>query len=184
MPWSRVRSTVCIAVFPALLTCCLSCSKTSMLDPVYVPVIRFDGYFESGDQFSWPGNSSNRNRCKMSGDTMVMYFYSEDYQQSSISTGDQLRLEIFHVDSGGFITTHGVYFHLSRYSTAPTNLTYEVAPSDTQLKTYNLSMKVENFSFQSGAKVLLTDISVSPRSLGAGTLPLAIIKGTITGSVE
>jgi hypothetical protein len=157
-----------------------------MFNPVYVPVIRFDGYFESGDQFSWPGNSSNRNSCKMSGDTMMMYFYSEDYQNSPSTgnVGDQLRLEIFYVDSGGYITTHGVYFHLSRYSTAPTNLTYEVAPADTQLKIYNLSMKVENFSFQSGAKVLLTNISVLPRTIGAGTLPLAIIKGTITGSVE
>jgi hypothetical protein len=155
-----------------------------MLNPLpYVPVIKFDGYFVDGDQFSWPGNRSYPNRCYMTGDTMMMYFYSEDYQQSPWK-GDQLRLEVFYVDSGGFITTHGALFHLSRYSTGPTNLTYDVAPDDTILKRYSLSMKAENFSFQSGAQVLLTNIGVTPCVSGAGTLPLAIMKGTITGNVE
>ena len=179
------RSLVVAGIFLTALTGGISCSKNSIFSLApYVPVIRFDGYFVDGDQFSWPGNSSYHNRCYMSGDTMWMYFYSEDYQQSSISTGDQLRLEVFHVDSGGFITTHGVYFHLSRYSTAPTNLTYDVAPADTMLKTYSLSMKVASFSFQSGAPVSLTDIGVTPRLTGAGTLPLQITRGTITGHVE
>jgi hypothetical protein len=123
----------------------------------------------------------------MSGDTMMtMYFYSEDYQQSPSTgnVGDQLRLDVFLVDSGGYITTHGAYFHLSRYSTGPTNLTYDVVPGDTILKTYSLSMKVENFSFHSGAQVSLSNIGVTPRSTGVGTLPLSITRGTITGSVE
>jgi hypothetical protein len=186
MTRNGVRSFALSGIILTALLGGVFCSKNSIFSLApYVPVIHFDGYFVDGDQFSWPGNSSYHNRCYMSGDTMmVMYFYSEDYQEGSISSGDQLRLEVFHVDSGGFITTHGVFFHLSRYSTAPTNLTYDVAPADTILKTYSLSMKVESFSFQSGAPVSLTDIGVTPRSTGAGTLPLQITRGTITGSVE
>ena len=167
------------------LLCFLSCSRNSFLNPLpYVPQIRFDGYFVDGDQFSWPGNKAYPNRCYMSGDTMMrMYFYSEDYQQSP-PNGDQLRLDIFYVDSGGFITTHGALFHLSRYSTGPTNLTYDVVPDDTILKIYSISMKVESFAMQGGAQVTLTNIGVTPRVSGLGTLPLAITKGTITGSVE
>jgi hypothetical protein len=162
-----------------------SCSKTSLLNPLpYVPVIKFDGYFVDGDQFSWPGNKSNHNKCSMSGDTMmVMYFFSEDYQQSP-PQGDQLRLEVYFADSGGFITTHGALFHLARYSTGPTNLTYDVAPGDTVLDRNSISMKVESFSMHNGAAISLTEIDVTPRVTGLGTLPLAIMKGTITGHVE
>jgi hypothetical protein len=185
MPPGQTRPFVCFTIAVMLLLCFLSCSKTSMLNPLpYQPVITMNGFFESGDQFSWPGNRSNHNSCKMSGDTMMMmYFYSEDYQQSP-PKGDQLRLDVFFVDSGGFITTHGALFHLSRYSTGPTNLTYEVVPGDTVLDRYKVSMKAESFSMQSGARVSLTDIGITPRVLGQGTLPLAIVKGTIIGAVE
>lgn len=167
-----------------LFLCLLSCSRTSPLNPLpYAPVIRFDGYFVDGDQFSWPGNRFYPNRCFTSGDTMMMYFYSEDYQQSPWK-GDQLRLEVFYVDSGGYITTHGALFHLSRYSFGPTNLTYDVAPEDTILERYSLSMKVDRFAMQGGAGISLSEIGVTPRVSGQGTFPLAITKGTITGSVE
>jgi hypothetical protein len=184
MPPTKARLFVCTTIFIMPLLCFLSCSRNSFLNPLpYVPQIRFDGYFENGDQFSWPGSKSYPDSCYMSGDTMMMRFYSEDYQERPWK-GDQLRLEVFFVDSGGFITTHGALFHLSRYSTGPTNLTYDVAPDDTVLKRYSLSMKAESFAMQSGAQVNLTNIGVTPRMSGQGTLPLAITKGTITGSVE
>jgi hypothetical protein len=184
MPPYQTRPLMCLTIAAMLLPCFLSCSKTSALNPLpYIPVITMHGFFKDGDEFSWPGNRIYPNRCYLSGDTMMMYFYSEDYQQSPW-TGDQLRLEVFHVDSGGYITTRGVYFHLSRYGSGPTNLTYDVAPIDTQLTTYSLSMNVESFSFQGGAAVSLIDIGVTPRVSGQGTLPLAIAKGTITGHVE
>jgi hypothetical protein len=171
-------------VIPAILFVTLSCSRNSPLNPLpYVPVIKFSGAFADGDEFSWKGNRSNPNRCYLFGDTLMMYFFSEDYQESP-RQGDQLRLEVFRVDSGGFITTHGIYFHLSRYSTGPTNLTYEVVPSDTLGRTYSLSMKVVDFSFQSGAAISLNNIGVTARVLGQGTLPCTITMGTITGNVE
>jgi hypothetical protein len=171
-------------IISAILAVVLSCSRKNILNPLpYVPVIRFDGYFVDGDQFSWPGNRSYPNRCSMTDGTMMMYFYSEDYQQSPWK-GDQLRLEVYFADSGGYITTHGALFHLSRYGTGPTNLTYDVAPEDTVLERYSISMKVESFSMQGGADVSLTEINVTPRVTGQGSLPLAITKGTITGNVE
>jgi hypothetical protein len=45
-------------------------------------------------------------------------------------------------------------------------------------------MKVESFSMHNGAAISLTEIDVTPRVTGQGTLPLAITKGTITGHVE
>jgi hypothetical protein len=181
---SRSELIIYFCIFPAILALTVACSKTSLLNPLpYVPVIRFDGYFVDGDQFSWPGNRSNHNRCYMTGGTMMMYFFSEDYQQSP-PQGDQLRLEVYFADSGGFITTHGALFHLSRYSTGPTNLTYEVVPGDTVLERYSISMKVESFSMHGGAAISLTEVGVTPCVIGQGTLPLAIMKGTITGHVE
>jgi hypothetical protein len=181
---SPIRPFVFITVTMVVVSGLFTCSKNSLLNPFpYVPVIKFDGYFVDGSQFSWPGNKSYQNRCYLSGDTMMMYFFSEDYQQNPW-VGDQLRLEVFYVDSGGYVTTHGALFHLARYSTGPTNLTYEVVPADTELKTYSLSMKAEKFSFAGGARIQLTNIGVTPRAIGAGTLPCGIAKGTITGNVE
>jgi hypothetical protein len=159
----------------------LFCSRSSLLNPLpYEPPFVFNGYFKDGDQFSWPGNKQYPNHCDFLGDTIVMYFFSEDY---ATANGDQLRLEIFRVDSQ-YITTHGAIFHLARYSSGPTTLTYVVVPADTAQEVYSLSMKVQSFAKQSGAEVRLTDIAVAPQAIGLGQLPLAIMNGTITGTLK
>ncbi len=173
---NRLPATVAAA---ALLF--LFCNNAGLAIPPYVPVIVFSGYI-NGDQFSWTGNPDYHDSCYMSNDTLRMFFYSPDYQANPWQ-GDQLRLEIFHPDSA-FITTHSVIFHLSRYSTGSTNLTYEVVPSDTVTGSYGISMKIGSFGMSSGAQISLSDIGVTPRVSGMGDIAATIIKGTITGRVE
>jgi hypothetical protein len=173
-PWCLLLAAICAAS-------CLFCSRSSLLNPLpYEPPFVFSGYFKDGDQFSWPGNKEYPNHCDFLGDTVVMYFCSEDFGGRN---GDQLRLEIFRVDSE-YITTHGAIFHLARYSSGPTTVTYVVVPADTAQEVYSLSMKIKSFAKQSGAAVELTNIAVAPQAIGMGQLPLAIMNGTITGTLE
>lgn len=162
-----------------LLTFCNSAGKLELLP--YKPIIVFSGYINS-EQFSWPGNIDYPNRCYLMHDTLMMFFYSQDYQENPWQ-GDQLRLEIFHPDSV-FIVTHSVIFHLSRYSTGPTNLTYDVWPSDTSSGAFGISMKIVSFAIQNGAVISLTNVGVTPHSSGSGDIAGVITQGIISGHVE
>ena len=109
--WSRtitcVLSVVCAAV---LITG--ACSKNSPLSLVpYKPVITFAGIV-GGDSLYLPGNRQFPNTCKFYADTVRMYFYSADYSQDTITTGDQLRIDVFSADSE-YITsvTHACILH-------------------------------------------------------------------------
>jgi hypothetical protein len=175
---NRFPATAAVAA-ALVFTFCNNAGKLEV--PPYVPAVVFSGTINS-DQISWPGNIDYPNRCYLSNDTMMMYFYSQDYQEHPWK-GDQLRLEIFHPDSA-FIITHSVIFHLSRYSTGSTNLTYDVSPPDTESGSFGISMKIGSFAMQNGAAVSLTNIGVTPQSSGLGTLPAVITNGTITGAVE
>ena len=138
--WSRtikgVLSVVCAAV---LVTG--ACSKNSLLGLVpYQPVITFAGIV-GGDSLYLPGNRQFQNTCKFYADTVRMYFYSADYSHDTITTGDQLRIDVFSADSE-FITKRHARLHFTRYDYEQNTTTYDITPADTLNDYNNLNMKV------------------------------------------
>jgi hypothetical protein len=161
----------------------LTCSKPSVISPVYVPIIEFSGYVNN-DSIYYPGNRFYPNTCRIENNCVRMYFYSENYSQGLMNCGDQMRLDVLGVDSQ-FITERNALFTLTRYDQISTTSTYTISSLDT-LNTYNdIYMRVESFEKRSGGKIHITEISVAARPLGQfASGPLAIMRGTIFGSIE
>lgn len=161
----------------------LSCSHLSMISPVYNPVITFSGIVNT-DSAYYPGSRMYPNTCRITDNCVRMYFYSENYSQGPISHGDQMRIDVYGLDSQ-FITERHALFDLIRYDAAVTTSTYTVTQADTQNTYNNFHIKVESFKERHGGSVRLTDMSVTARPLGQySSEPLAIIRGTISGNIE
>jgi hypothetical protein len=172
-----------VPTIAALLLIWLFCSKLSVVTPVYVPIITFSGIVNT-DSLYYPGNRLYPNTCKITANCVRMYFYSENYSHETISRGDQMRIDVYGLDSQ-FITERHALFDLTRYDDAITTPTYTVVEADT-LNTYNnLHIKVESFEKRHGGSVRLTEMSVTARPLGQfNSKPLTIVRGTISGSIE
>ncbi|MGB7567369.1 MAG: hypothetical protein WBM07_05895 [Chitinivibrionales bacterium] len=183
--WSRIIEGVVSVVCAALLVAG-ACSKNSPLSLVpYKPVITFAGIV-SGDSLYLPGNRQFPNSCKFYADTVQMHFYSADYAQDTITTGDQLRIDVFSADSQ-YITNRHARLHFTRYDYNQNTTTYDITPADTlSLYDYNtLSMKVAQFDWQSGGTVDLTDITATAVPVGPyGVGDLSIARGVIAGSIH
>jgi len=173
----------CIAL-PFLL-----CSKSGILGVFYTPSIVFTGNFNysstpnAGTPETLSGNYSYPNRCSLATNSVHMFFFSSDYSANPW-TGCQIHLILYKTDSS-YIITHDAIFNLAVYEIGSTNLnlTYLVTPADTNYPDYFLSMKVESFTREKGGNVSISAISISPQSIGTGSLPLVITKGTINGTL-
>ena len=178
-------------IFPILLRpivaysiACLSCSSLSSLVPLpYVPIITFSGIINNDSCF-YPGNRQYPNTCRIMEDCVRMYLYSEDYSQGAISYGDQMRIDVYAVDSQ-FITERHSLFNLIRYDQGAATPTYTIVPADTLNDYNNLSIKVESFERRRGGAVRLKEMTVIGRPLGQyASEHLKIVRGVITGSIE
>jgi hypothetical protein len=155
----------------------------------YEPDILFYGCFDYNKTGACtpetlPGYPAYPNRCYYSGDTTYLYFYSSDYSPTSSGClGKMVRFQVYKTDST-YITTRCAVFHMSDCATGRTGMTYEVSPSDTINHDIFLRMKIERFSRVIGAPVSLSEIAVTPRTLGPGSMPLTITKGAITGKMD
>jgi hypothetical protein len=117
-------------------------------------------------------------------DCVRMYFYSEDYSQGSISHGDQMRIDVYSLDSQ-FITERHSLFNLTRYDQSLATPTYTIVASDTLNDYNNFHVKVESFERRHGGVIRLKEMSVTGRPLGQyASEPLEIVRGVITGSIE
>ena len=110
--------------------------------------------------------------------------YSEDYSQGSLSSGEQMRIDVFSVDSQ-FVSEKHALFVMTRYDRGVATPTYNITPADTINDYNNLHMQVDAFDWHGGGLVLLTKMTASARSLGqyAGE-ELTIVRGTIKGRIE
>jgi hypothetical protein len=172
-------------LMPVAALLCLLCTLPLKEIP-YVPHIIFTGCFDYNQTGACTpetlvGSVGYPNKCYTSGDTVYMYFYTSDYSSPSPCKGKMMWFHIYRTDST-YITTRDAVFHMSDCTTGTSNLTYAVVLSDTLYPDYFLRMKLDNFSQTLGETVLLTDITISPRTLG-GNMPLAITKGRISGSM-
>ncbi len=162
----------------------LSCSSVLSVVPLpYVPVITFKGIVNT-DSLYYPGNRLYPNTCRIAGNCVRMYFYTEDYSQGTISQGDQMRIDVYGVDSQ-FITERTALFDLTRYDRGSTTPTYTITPRDTLNDYNNFSVKVASFDWRSGGTVELTEMTVMGRPLGFyASDPLKIVRGVISGRIE
>jgi hypothetical protein len=167
----------------ACLIMLLSCSKNSLLSPVYTPAVTFSGYINN-DSVYLPGNRWYPNTCRIESGCIRMYLYSEDYTQGGVSTGDQMRIDVYGDDSA-YITERHSLFNLIRYDAIYTTETYTITASDTLNTWNNFHAKIESFDRSHGGSVRLTEISAAARPLGQfASEPLSLMRGTISGSVE
>jgi hypothetical protein len=153
---------------------------------LYVPTIIFSGCFDYNatgtcTQETLAGSLGFPNKCFMSGDTVNMYFYSPDYSPGSQCQGKMIRIHVFRTDST-YVTTRDAIFHMYDCVTGQAGMSFETIPSDTVNPNHSLQMKIEGFSSTVGEAVHLTNIVITPRTL-TGSMPLAITKGWISGSM-
>lgn len=173
-----------VSALSAWLTVFGACSNTPMQSLLpYEPVITFAAIVGS-DSLFLPGSRQHPNTCAFDADTMRMYFFSDNFQQGSISTGDQLRIDVFFADSQ-FITERRARLHFTRYDHNQTTCTYEIIPADTLNDYNNLTMKVMKFEWKNGGSVHFTDITATARPLGQfGAAYLSISHGVISGNIR
>jgi hypothetical protein len=173
---------LCASAVCSLLN--LSCSSLVSIIPLpYVPIVTFTGIVNT-DSLYYPGNRQYPNSCRIKGDCVRMYLYSEDFSQGPISQGDQMRIDVYALDSQ-FITERHALFDLTRYSRGTTSPTYTIVPADTLNDFNNFHAKIESFERRHGGAILLKEMTVSARPLGQyASEPLTIVRGVITGSIE
>jgi hypothetical protein len=162
----------------------LSCSTITSVVPLpYVPVITFRGIVNT-DSLNYPGSRKYPNTCRIVGNCVRMYFYSEDYSQDVICHGDQMRIDVYSVDSQ-FITERTSLFNLTRYDRGITTPTYTITASDTINDYNNFNVKVVSFDQRSGGTIELREMEVMARPLGQyASDPLKIVRGVISGKIE
>ena len=160
-----------------------SCSSITSLILPYDPIITFAGIVNN-DSLYYPGNRSYPNTCRIVGDCVRMYLYSEDYSQGPTNHGDQMRIDVYSLDSQ-FITERHSLFNLTRYDRTMATPTYTIVPSDTLNDYNNFHVKVESFERRHGGVIRLKEMSVTGRPLGQyASEPLEIVRGVISGSIE
>jgi hypothetical protein len=166
------------------LPCCLSCSSAVAVLPLpYAPVIVFTGIVNN-DSLCYPGNRQFPNSCRIEGNCVRMFLYSENYSHGAVSYGDQMRIDIYRTDSQ-FITERTALFDLTRYDRGIATPTYTITASDSLNDYNNFSIKVETFDRRGGGEVFLRDIYVTARPLGQyASEPLKIVRGVISGRIE
>lgn len=165
----RQKQLIFLLIHPIFLLFASCSFLEDEITPFYEPVITFRGKTIKNfgkDSIYLPGNYYYPNSCIMVGDTMRMYFFSEDYTQG-IPTwrGDQLRIDIYShrpdttpiPDSTGAIITGDVLIRLSRYWES--NETYLINRGDT-LYSPPMSVRMEAVSFgrSSDSDILINNI--------------------------
>jgi hypothetical protein len=167
------------AILFAGLVC--TCSTTNPV--VYIPPVVFRGIIND-DSVYLPGNQYYPNTCEITDSCVRMYLRSENFSQSSISSGDLLRIDIYSADTM-IITERRALLHMVRYDAGSISLSYYITPADSQNDYNNLNMRVETFEWQHGGTVALSEIAATARPLGQlGGADLEIKRGTIEGAIE
>jgi len=166
------------SVTAGLLIHCSEMVSTATCNPVVV----FSGYI-NGDYLCLNGNCTWKNQCRFDGDTLGMYFYSEDFQEiNNIRDGDFFRLQIFPGD-GQLIGTGRIIFHMARYHGK--NSSYTVSPADTLYGRSVAEMQMQTIGRNSSEEILLDNIYIRcPPESGTSGETLEIKEGKIQGVIQ
>jgi hypothetical protein len=148
---------------------------------IYKPPVVFAGYVND-DYDTLPGNPAWPNTAKMLGDTLRMYFYSEDFHTANkIWNGDLMILTILPNANDTLISTRSVYLQMFRY--LDQDFTYQINPGDsTGVDNNSVAMRALALSRTRGSSIDLENISVTAEPL-SGTTSLIIDKGRIIGTI-
>jgi hypothetical protein len=170
-----------------------SCQVIDHLPP-YKPQIIFDGEI-NGVAMHLPGYLDFPNSCRISGDSVIMDMYSDDYAPSTspltTSAGTYLRIKVFPQPGDSFFVTslgfteRNCQVHYVVHSSLGT-CSYDITPEDTLTKSQTFSMHNIHFEVSQGSEISLDKITASSKSLTpyCPSSTNAITNGTITGSVE
>jgi hypothetical protein len=159
-----------------------SCSNSSgpAFNFLYNPAVTLSGYF-NGSYYNLCGNYYWQNKCFLNGDTIMMYFYSEDFsEQNRIRTGDMVRMEIY-PGNDHLIGTKQTLFHMTRYRNTVT--TYNVDPSDTITSREWIEMSAASLGRVAGLPIEIDSVKVCAVPVTSGE-QLSMIRGHISGTIQ
>jgi hypothetical protein len=178
-----------------LTTCGRNGSVTGLLP--FEPVITFSGIFEplgggGGEEVELNGNFSFRNSCRLVGDTVRMYLYSNNFSENAgVRSGYLLWIDIYPLvrdsldtlrDDQNILSVRDVLVRLSEY--ADPQFTYRVSRPDSAQKNLSASMQIESLERRRGGAIVLHEVSAILHREGNTTPAFAIREGEIRGQVE
>jgi hypothetical protein len=185
------RGMLCLILLGSMLL--FTCEKA--LEELYQPVIIFHGYLaenqgssESVAEVTLEGNLSFPNSCETKGDTLRMYFYSEDFSHGTLVwQGLQIRMDIFPstdtTDTSGNIGIKNMLIDISDYRNG--NKSYVVVSADTiHQPTFDSKVNANSFSLQRHGSIDLEIERAPLHKVGMTGLAIVIENATIKGSVR
>jgi hypothetical protein len=175
---TNIHCCACL-VFLAVVSC--SDEELIGLELFYDPPVYFAGVI-NGTYDSLTGNYWYRNECKLVGDTIKMFFYTQEFSEvNSIREGDFIHVDIY-PGSDSALGRSNVLFHMARYHDA--NATYNVSPEDTLYGFDKIQFKVRSLERRHGGSIHIVDISVHAGLVAGTGEELEIVKGTIKGIIK
>lgn len=173
--------TIILASLPLLSFCAHPQKEVESV--IYHPPVVFTGVVND-DHDSLPGNPTWPNTCELLGDTVRMYFHSENFHvaNDSIWHGDLIRLTLLPNANDSLVSTRSVFLHAALYRDM--NYSYDVAPRDSvDLITTRVEMRVLSLSRTHGSRIEIDGITVLAKAL-TGNRSLIINNGRISGTIE
>jgi hypothetical protein len=185
--WFLKSGLMALAGCAFLTICCSTC--TTIQIPPYTPVITFSGYLDQ----AWtelPGYYMHPNTCELHGDSVIMNFYSNDYDPSPIPTGTFLHIAIFPLPRdtifpiSNSIDTHNSMVHCfktnDRYSCS-----YDISPADTTGASNGITLTIVSFARAHGRHIEFEKIAAKGTSLTSFCgEPFSILNGVISGTIQ
>jgi hypothetical protein len=176
---TNVRCLVCLAVLTLF-----SCVDEELVgvELFYKPPVYFAGVI-NGTYDSLAGSYWYQNECKLVGDTIKMFFYTNGFSEvNRVREGDFIHIDIY-PGSDSALGRSKVLFHMARYHDKTAS--YNVGPIDTLYGFDKIQFKVRALERRHGGSLEIVDLSVY-----AGVIPgtsgelLEIVKGTIKGTIK
>lgn len=160
----------------------LHCDNADVVVALYSPPVVFVGNVNNKYD-SLPGNVFWPNRCMLVGDTVRMYFYSEDFGESNrIRHGDLVRVD-FYPGHDTLIGKSHILFHMARYWDR--NESYTVHPTHQLSEKGRTGARAVRFERFSGGEVHLENFFATTGPVpGTYGEKLEITQGRIKGRVE
>jgi hypothetical protein len=195
-------------VLPLAALCVFALCRNALLPELpYEPPVVFEGYVElpggGSTHLRLPGHARKPNTCTLVGDTLRMYFFSEDYDDPAKRPwyGEQLRVDLFPfttsvetryphdttqtnpVQPVTIVSLRNVLVRLSRFG-KPANGTYLVSDVDTLYSPpLHAKMDIVHLDRRPGGAIDLRDFEATLHREGSRTPAVSITRGTITGGV-
>jgi hypothetical protein len=179
----------------AIMVCLIDCNRNSPSGPLYTPPVTFSGLLylgTGGDSVTLSGNVTFPNTCRMYGDTVRMYFYSDDFSEvNKVRQGYLLWVEIYPplpdttdttTTPSNFLSLRDVLIRLSVY--AQPQSTFRVSRPDTIYPDMSAVFEIESLERRRNGRIALHSIEAYLHREGATGRSMSIEKGEITGTIQ